>query len=98
MSDETKHTVQLLEEGRTRIAVAGGWWGGPGRLRKGRYCAITALPWRENDVDDALDALDAASGLLGYEIPGEAAARYNDTHELPDVLALYDRAIAAVAV
>jgi len=100
-------TTEILKAARQLIEKREDWW--DGRTRQSpplRLCAVRA-------VSVARHQYQSRGGLAGWFVldalfaalpPGAMAggdcdiARYNDTHSHEDILALFDRAIAATEV
>jgi len=84
-------TRDILIEARRLIEPKEHW--GQGRFRWPRICAADAIAVAAPDVAGKRDAMDALSQAL--PVPGSGIGEYNDTHSHAEVLALFDRAIAA---
>jgi len=99
-------TTEILKAARQLIEKREDWWDGKAPQSPRLLCAVQALSTARIQYQSrgglagwfVLDALFAAlppGAMTGGDCD---IARYNDTHSHEDVLALFDRAIAAMEV
>lgn len=94
-------TVEILKAARKRIEDPEKWWNGAKDTnRAGINCAQTAIANVLDEDCDADEAARAATANCAYarltdEGTYQSVWRFNDTHTHAEVLALFDRAIAA---
>lgn len=86
---EVSPTKRLLMEARKLIASPDHWCQGSYNTKGGRRCAVGALAAIDGgDIDQSYE-------LLLAEMGGGAVSAFNDTHTHEEVIAAFDRAIAA---
>jgi len=97
-------TTEILKAARQLIEKREDWWDGKAPQSPPQLCAVQAVSTARHQYQSrgglagwfALDALRSALPP-GAKMTDDVGAvnRYNDTHSHEDVLALFDRAIAA---
>jgi len=99
-------TIEILKAARQLIEKREDWWDGSGDWTAqpaGKVCVMQALAkaFHELKRADYPTAWEECYGELLNALPStlrrHGLATYNDTHSHEDVLALFDRAIAATA-